>query len=63
MKIGIEDTFYGLCNDPEYNKILGVAGEQGRIIGILEYYKEKCPELTGIFDHIMKEIETGKNND
>lgn len=41
MKIGIKDTFDSISNSPEYNKILGAAGEQGRIIGILEYYKEK----------------------
>lgn len=63
MKTGIKDTFDSINNSPEYNRILGAAGEQGRIIGILEYYEEKYPEFAEIFNQIMEEIEISKNND
>lgn len=56
MKIGIKETYDAISNSPEFNKILGASGEQGRIIGILKHYQEKCPELFAIFDHIIEEI-------
>lgn len=56
------NTLKQLSDSPELSKYLGKVGEQGRIIGILKFYKDKYPEFpSSIFDKIMEEIETEKN--
>lgn len=51
------NTLNQLGDSPEVCKLLGKMGEQGRITGILIYYKEEHPEFTYVFDKIMSEIE------
>lgn len=46
-----------LSDSPEVSKLLGKMGEQGRITGILNYYKENHPEFIHVFEKIMNEIE------
>lgn len=50
-------TLNSLSDSPEVSKLLGKMGEQGRITGILNYYKEEHPEFTHVFEKIMGEIE------
>lgn len=55
------DTLNQLADSPEVSKLLGKSGEQGRITGIILYYKNKYPEMSHIFNNILEEIETEKN--
>lgn len=54
-------TLKKLSDSPEVSKLLGKMGEQGRITGILNYYKEEHPEFTHVFEKIMSEIEEKSN--
>lgn len=51
------NTLTRLSDSPEVSKLLGKMGEQGRITGILIYYKEAYPEFTHVFEKIMNEVE------
>lgn len=51
------NTLKKLSDSPEVSKLLGKMGEQGRITGILNYYKEEHPEFEYVFEKIMNEIE------
>ena len=55
----MKDTLNQLSNDPRIIKIMAKAGEQGRISGILLFYKEKYPETANIIDKIIAEVENG----
>lgn len=55
------NTLNQLTDSPEVSKLLGKSGEQGRITGIILYYKNKYPEMSHIFNNILEEIETEKN--
>lgn len=55
------DILNQLTDSPEVSRLLGKSGEQGRIIGIIKFYKDKYSEMSHIFNNILEEIETEKN--